>query len=109
MCGNLKNFANENNIDESLFKAILNKLDFNKTQFDKDISNFSEGQRKKLNLAKSLCEKAHIYIWDEPLNYVDIYSRRQIEDLILNNKPTMIFIEHDADFVEKCATKIIEI
>ncbi len=103
--GNLRDFANECNIDETLFKSILRKLDFEREQLGKNMENYSEGQKKKVLIAKSLCEQAHVYIWDEPLNYIDIFSRMQIEDLILNYEPTMIFVEHDETFSEKIATK----
>jgi len=106
---NLTDFALENNIDETLFKAILHKLDFSKTQFDKDIKDFSMGQKKKVLIAKSLATHAHLYIWDEPLNYVDIMSRMQIEELISAYKPTMIFVEHDKVFVDKIATGVAEL
>ncbi len=102
--GTLTNYVNENNINESLFKAILRKLDFDRIQFDKTIENYSEGQKKKVLIAKSLCEQADLYIWDEPLNYIDVLSRIQIEELILNYCPTMIFVEHDETFSEKIAT-----
>ena len=105
LVGTLTDFAKDNNIDESLFKAILRKLDFARVQFDKNIEKYSEGQKKKVLIAKSLCEQADLYIWDEPLNYVDLLSRIQIEDLILNYFPTMIFVEHDESFSEKVATK----
>jgi lincosamide and streptogramin A transport system ATP-binding/permease protein len=91
-----------------LFKAILRKLDFERLQFDKPMVNFSGGQKKKVLLAKSLCEQAHLYIWDEPLNFVDIFSRMQIEQLIEEFQPTMLLVEHDKAFVEKIATKIID-
>ena len=42
---------------------------------------YSEGQKKKVLLAKSLSEPANLFIWDEPLNYVDILSRVQLEEL----------------------------
>ena len=100
---NAKNNGNE----ESLLKAILRKLDFSREQFDKDISDFSSGQKKKVLIAKSLCEKAHLYIWDEPLNFIDIFSRIQIENVILEYKPTLIFVEHDISFREKIATKVV--
>ena len=105
--GNLSVFAKNNGIDESLLKAILRKLDFSREQFDKDISDFSGGQKKKVLIAKSLCEKAHLYIWDEPLNFIDIFSRIQIENVILEYKPTLIFVEHDISFREKIATKVV--
>lgn len=105
--GELSDFAYENHLDESLFKTILRKMDFERIQFEKDISNFSGGQKKKVLIAKSLCEKAHLYIWDEPLNFIDIYSRMQIEQLIREFSPTMIFVEHDSAFREAVATKTI--
>jgi len=107
--GALDDFASQRNIDGVLFKAILQKLGFNKIQFEKDMSEYSAGQKKKVYIAASLCDKAHLYIWDEPLNYIDIYSRRQIEKLILAYQPTMLMVEHDKAFQEAVATKIIQI
>ena len=103
--GSLSTFIHENQLDESLFKAILRKLDFSRIQFEKDLSEYSGGQKKKVLIAKSLTEKAHLLIWDEPLNFVDIISRIQIESLILNHTPTIIFVEHDISFCENIATK----
>ncbi len=105
--GNLTEFAQINNIDESLFKAILRKLDFQRVQFEKDIKDFSGGQKKKVLIAKSLCEKAHLHIWDEPLNFIDVISRMQIENLILEFNPTILFVEHDSAFSKNIATKEI--
>lgn len=105
--GTLTDFAQTHVIDESLFKSILYKMGFNRQQFEKDMADFSEGQKKKVVIAKSLCEQAHLYVWDEPLNFIDIYSRIQIEDLLCEYQPTMIFVEHDKAFQEKVATSII--
>ena len=107
--GNLSDFAYEHQINESLFKAILRKMDFQRVQFEKDMKDFSAGQKKKVLIAKSLCEKAHLYVWDEPLNYIDVYSRMQIEQLLQDFEPTMIFVEHDAVFREAVATRTIEL
>ncbi len=107
--GSLADFAAFHKIDESLFKAILHKMGIDKGQFDCDIADFSDGQKKKTVLAKSLSEAAHLYVWDEPLNFIDIYSRIQIENLIAEYRPTMIFVEHDKTFQEKVATKIIRL
>ncbi len=107
--GNLREYAREENIEESLFKAILRKLDFERVQFEKDLSEFSEGQKKKVLIAKSLCQQAHLYIWDEPLNFIDVISRIQIENLLLNHRPTMIFVEHDRTFTQRIATKQINL
>ncbi|MBE7123166.1 Lsa family ABC-F type ribosomal protection protein [Bacillus cereus] len=107
--GSLSDFVERHEIDETLFKSILRKMDFDRIQFEKDISYYSGGQKKKLLIAKSLCEKAHLYIWDEPLNFIDIYSRMQIEELIQQFNPTMVIVEHDKAFQQTVATKIISI
>lgn len=107
--GGLTGYAIENGIDESLFKAILRKLDFSRIQFEKDMSDFSGGQKKKVLIARSLCENAHLHIWDEPLNYIDVISRIQIEELLLEYRPTILFVEHDREFCDNIATKIIQL
>ncbi|WP_028553019.1 Lsa family ABC-F type ribosomal protection protein [Paenibacillus sp. UNC451MF] len=107
--GNLSDYAANSGIDESFFKTILIKLDFSRSQFEKDISSFSAGQKKKVLLAKSLSENAHLHIWDEPLNFIDVISRMQIEELLLEYSPTILFVEHDREFCENVATKIIEL
>lgn len=109
LAGSLTEFARRSGIDESLFKTILRKLDFPRVQFEKDMADFSAGQRKKVLLARSLCERAHLYLWDEPLNYVDVLSRMQIEGLLATGNPTMVFVEHDAKFLEDVATAHIRI
>ena len=107
--GNLSKFAEKNNLDESLFKAILRKMDFERVQFGKNMEDFSGGQKKKVLIAKSLCEQAHLYVWDEPLNFIDVYSRMQIEHLIKQFAPTMLLVEHDMAFREAIATKVVKL
>lgn len=107
--GDLKDYARASGIDESIFKAILRKFDFSRVQFEKDMSSFSDGQKKKVLIAKSLCEKANLHVWDEPLNYIDVISRMQIEDLLLEYQPTLIFVEHDQEFCNRIGTKNYEL
>ncbi len=109
LMGNLTDFAREGNIDESLFKTILRKFDFPRVQFEKDMRDFSAGQKKKALVARSLCEQAHLYVWDEPLNYVDVISRMQIEELLKEFAPTVLFVEHDSAFSSHIATKTVEL
>lgn len=107
--GSLSDYAWEHGIDESIFKANLRKLDFFRLQFEKDMADFSAGQKKKVLIARSLCERAHLHVWDEPLNYIDVISRMQIEELLLEYGPTILFVEHDSEFCSNIATKIIEL
>lgn len=107
--GNLKEFARQNKVDESIFKAMLSKMGISNLEFEKSIKEMSEGQKKKVLIAKSISESANLYIWDEPLNYIDILTRIQIEEAILTYKPTIIFVEHDETFVKNVATKVIQL
>ena len=107
--GDLRMHAFENGVDYSLFLAVLRQLALEQVQFDKNIEEFSEGQKKKVLIATSLLTPAHLYIWDEPLNYVDVFSRMQLEKLISEYQPTMLIVEHDVRFREKMATKVVEL
>ena len=107
--GKLSDLARESGIDESLFLAMLAKLDVPKSQMEKDMASLSAGQKKKVLLAKSICEPKHLHIWDEPMNYIDVISRMQIEELLLSFQPTILFVEHDRAFCDNVATKIIKL
>jgi lincosamide and streptogramin A transport system ATP-binding/permease protein len=103
----------------------LSKLVVSDDVLDRPFESLSNGEQTKVLLAAlflrghnfllideptnhfSLCEQAHLYIWDEPLNYIDVYSRMQIEDLILAHRPTLFFVEHDKGFCEKIATESV--
>lgn len=107
--GKLTDFARESGIDESLFLAMLAKLDVPKAQMEKDMSALSAGQKKKVLLARSICEPKHLHIWDEPMNYIDIISRMQIEAVLKEYQPTILFVEHDKAFCDNVATKVVEL
>jgi len=107
--GSLRGFAEENGIDQSLFQTVLRKMGVERAEFEKDMGDFSAGQKKKVLVAKSLCEKAHLYVWDEPLNFLDIYARMQMEKLLHDFAASMVFVEHDRAFQEAAATKIVRI
>ena len=109
LSGTLRDFCKERGLDESLFLAVLRQLDLSREQFVKKMEDFSEGQKKKVLIAASLITPAHLYIWDEPLNYIDVFSRMQIEKLILAYRPTMLLVEHDVRFREKIATNVVRI
>lgn len=109
LSGKLDLFINKSGCDNTLFKTILRKLGFSRATFDILLDNYSQGQKKKVALTASLCTKAHLYLWDEPLNYIDIMSRIQIENMILSSNCTMIIVEHDSAFLQKVATKFIDL
>ncbi len=105
--GSPAEYAEKLGIDRTLFFTILRKLGFARSQFELDTADASGGQKKKILLAAGLCIPAHLFVFDEPLNFIDVISRIQIEELVLAEKPTLLFIEHDRAFCEHAATKTV--
>lgn len=106
--GTLKEYCEEKKVEYTLLLALLRQLDFERTQFSKPMEQYSEGQKKKVLIASSLLTPAHLYIWDEPLNYIDVFTRMQIEKLLSIYQPTLLFVEHDVRFRKEIATKVIQ-
>ncbi|GEP18835.1 ribosomal protection-like ABC-F family protein [Pediococcus argentinicus] len=109
LSGSLGKFAEEKQVDLQELLAALRKLGFERSLFDHNIEDMSMGQKRKVALARSLCERAELYIWDEPLNYLDVITREQIQELILKYQPTMLFIDHDQEFVDQVQTKVVNL
>lgn len=109
LAGSLSDFCLKHGLDLSLLGSILRQLGLERAQLAKNVEEYSEGQKKKLLIAASLLTPAHLYVWDEPLNYIDVFSRMQIEKLLLEYQPTMLFVEHDARFRETIATNTISL
>ena len=109
LSGRLEDFARRRGIDRTRFFTVLRKLGTPRELLEKDLAGYSAGQKKKVLLAASLCESAHLYVWDEPLNYLDLFSRIQVEELLLEYRPTMVFVEHDRVFRERVAIKQAEL
>lgn len=105
LCGTLDEFSVRLGVDAELVRAILAKLGFSRRELISRTENLSAGQKKKVLIAGSLATPANLYIWDEPLNFVDIISRIQLERLLGANTPTMLLAEHDRYFCENTGTK----
>lgn len=93
--------AGQMGLDFTRFFMLLRKFDMPQEAFDRDSRGFSLGQKKKLLLALSICQPAHLFLWDEPLNDVDPESREQIEDLLEGTQATIIVIEHERLFLDR--------
>lgn len=89
-------------------KQFCEKLDFSRLQFEKDAYLIlAVDKRKRYCLPGAFARKAHLHIWDEPLNFIDVISRMQIEELLLEYLPTMLFVEHDSEFCNNIATRLL--
>ncbi|MBR1797871.1 MAG: ABC-F family ATP-binding cassette domain-containing protein [Clostridiales bacterium] len=107
--GDLGSLAQLSGLDRTLFSTILVKMGFTKDMLERDCDTLSLGQKKCVMIALSLCEHADIYLWDEPLNYVDIYMRREIERLVKGSDITLLFVEHDEAFANEVAQETCRI
>lgn len=107
--GHLHNFSEEKNLDLELFLNNLRKLGLPREAFSQRIETMSQGQQKKVELAKSLSEAAELYIWDEPLNYLDVFNQEQLAKLLQSTQATMLLVEHDRTFIDKVATSEIRL
>ena len=105
--GYLRDRLREEGIEEADFRNIMALLGVRGEVFARPLETFSEGERKKVDLCRSFLGEAHLFLWDEPLNYLDVMTREQIERLILEFQPTMLFVEHDRYFIERVATGVV--
>lgn len=107
--GSLTAFAQRNHLPVDQLLNMLRKLGMERASFTTPIDQMSMGQQKKVELARSLLTPAQLYIWDEPLNYLDTYNQEQLIQLIKQERPTMLIIEHDQHFIDEVATKRVTI
>ena len=107
--GLLRDRLRDAGLDESRFRQIMAVLGVRGRVLDGYIENLSHGQQKKVDLARTFLAEAHLLLWDEPLNFIDIDAREQIEEVLLRDQPTVVFVEHDAAFVERVATQVIDL
>lgn len=97
------------NDSHSYWYELCLSFDLPKDFLSRPIETYSNGEIKKLEMARALSLPNHILFLDEPLNYMDIYFRKQLEAAIALYKPTMLFVEHDEWFGEAVANRVIEL
>jgi lincosamide and streptogramin A transport system ATP-binding/permease protein len=82
-------------------------LDFTREQFEKELFCLQRRAKEEGTASSQPLPPAHLYIWDEPLNYIDLFPAYKLKICCWNIKPTMLFVEHDQVFCDKIATKSI--
>lgn len=94
---------------ESHIRAILGAFLFSGDDINKLTKVLSGGERNRVAMAKIILSKANFFLLDEPTNHLDIESKEIILQALKNFEGTILFVSHDQDFVNRLATKIVEL
>jgi len=97
------------NTDESAVRTILGCLKIEREQVYQEISTLSVGERSKVALAKILACNCNLLVLDEPTNHLDIDTRESLENALSQFDGTLVFVSHDRYFINKLATRIINL
>jgi len=100
-------FHNAWNLDDRI-ERILQEFDLKKYE-NKDISLLSGGEQRRVALASLLLQKPDILLLDEPTNHLDVYMTEFLEEILLKDKYTFIVVSHDRYFIDRIATRVIEL
>ncbi|MHC4392388.1 MAG: ATP-binding cassette domain-containing protein [Planctomycetota bacterium] len=91
----------QNRIDELLSRLALGP--------DEEVASLSAGMKRRVLLGRALVQEPDVLLLDEPTNHLDIEAIRGLEDILLRAAPTLLFVTHDRVFLERLATRIVEI
>ena len=94
---------------KSELTGVLKGLGFDESEFDKKVSTLSGGQKTRVALGKLLLQKPDFIILDEPTNHLDMASINWLETYLLNYKGAVLIVSHDRYFLDKIASKVIEL
>lgn len=89
--------------------GILKGLGFEESEFDKQITTLSGGQKTRISLGKLLLTKPDILLLDEPTNHLDLNSIAWLESYLMNYQGSVIIVAHDRYFLNRVVSKVIEI
>ena len=107
--GRLDAFAKEHGLNYDSFLNQLKKLGLEREAFKQKIEEMSQGQKKRVALAKSLTEEASLYLWDEPANYLDLFNQDQLIKLLKKEQPAMLLVDHDQAFINAVAKERVSL
>ena len=89
-------------------RSYLAKFMFYDTDVFREISELSGGERARISLLKLMISDCNFILMDEPTNHLDIDSKEILEDAILDFEGTLLIISHDRYFLNKIASKILD-
>ena len=89
--------------------GILKGLGFVESEFDRQMSELSGGQKTRVSLGKLLVTKPDVLLLDEPTNHLDMESIQWLEGFLMNYKGAVVIVSHDRYFLDRVVTKVVEI
>ena len=89
--------------------GILKGLGFVESEFDRQMSELSGGQKTRVSLCKLLVTKPDVLLLDEPTNHLDMESIQWLEGFLMNYKGAVVIVSHDRYFLDRVVTKVVEI
>lgn len=96
-------------LNDTKVRNVLAAFLFRGDDVYKRIGDLSGGEQGRVSLAKLMLSNANFLILDEPTNHLDIQGREVLEDAIRNYEGTVLYVSHDRYFINKTATRILEL
>lgn len=96
-------------MNEKDIRSLLGRFLFTGEDVEKHVSSLSGGEKARLSLAKLMLEKCNTLILDEPTNHLDLDSKEVLENALDDFPGTLIFVSHDRYFINRLATKVIDL
>ncbi len=95
------------NLDDKI-ERILQEFKLKAYEY-RPVVSLSGGEQRRVALASLILKKPDILLLDEPTNHLDVYMVEFLEEILLKEKFTLLFISHDRHFIDTIATRVVEV